>query len=232
MKAKIIYHQTSPKTDCPDGIASAWVAYKAHPNADIEGCSYAYEKLPEVEGYNLIIIVDFSFSKEVLETWANKAEVIVIDHHKTAMADLSTLSERILKKFDMDECGATLAWKTFFPNQEMPAFLEYVRDRDLWNFELEDSEELHEAIASLRYQSMPGVDKLVHVFEIFNMLEKMSAIELKMVFAPWGYQLLKPKRERIVELAQTVPRLTDNRHYTEAEINSASFVFSKYTVVK
>jgi hypothetical protein len=203
MKTKIIYHKMSATTDCPDGIASAWTCRKIYPDADIEGCWYNYEKLPGVEGYEQIIIVDFSFSAAVLEKWAESAKVIVIDHHKTAMADLSVLSDRVLQRFDMGECGATLAWKHFFPDSPMPSFLRYVRDRDLWNFELLYSEEIHEAIASLRYQAMEEIRKDWHVFAVFDMLEPMSEVQIQAVFAPWGYQLLKPKRERIAELATT-----------------------------
>lgn len=35
----------------------------------------------------------------------------------------------------------------------------------------------------------------------------------------------------IVMGVRGLPRLTDNRHYTQEEIDSATFVFSKYTVV-
>ncbi|BBD70645.1 hypothetical protein NIES4072_70120 [Nostoc commune NIES-4072] len=36
----------------------------------------------------------------------------------------------------------------------------------------------------------------------------------------------------IVMGVRNLPRLEDNRHYTDEEINSASFVFSKYTIVE
>jgi hypothetical protein len=197
---KIIYHQTKPGTDCPDGIASAWVCHKAFLDADIEGCVHQGE-LPDVSGYDRLVIVDFSFSAQILEEWAKTKKVIVIDHHKTAMNDLSQLSDHVLQKFDMGECGATLAWKYFFPNEPIPSFLSYVKDRDLWNFDLPFSEEIHEAIASLKYQAYADIDKQKRTFAIFDMIADMSAEQLQTVFAPWGYQLLKPKRERIAELA-------------------------------
>jgi len=212
LKTKIIYHKMSQATDCPDGIASAWVCHKAYPDADIEGCWYNYEQLPSVEGYDQVVIVDFSFPAKVLETWADSIKVVIIDHHKTAMADLSQLSDRILQKFDMGECGATLAWKHFFPHEPMPSFLRYVRDRDLWNFELAYSEEIHEAVASLRYQSMDAIRKDWHVFAVFDMLEPMSETQIQAVFAPWGYQLLKPKRERIAQLAELAQPQELQRH--------------------
>lgn len=101
----------------------------------------------------------------------------------------------------------------------MPIFLTYVRDRDLWNFDLLYSEEIHEAIATLKYQSTPDIDKQSHVFAIFDMLEPMSVEQLQAVFAPWGYQLLKPKRERIAELAQAAtPQVLDNHSILTVEV--------------
>lgn len=200
MKTKILYHQVKPGIDCPDGIAAAWVVAKALPCQEIEGCVYQGE-IPNVEGCDRIIIVDFSFPAVILEEWAQKAEVIVIEHHKTALNDLAGLSDRVLQKFDLNEYGATLAWKHFFPHAEIPVFLEYVKDRDLWDFELDYSEEIHEAVANLKYQQSENFDKLHRAFAIFDMLEQLSRFRLQLILAPIGEKLLKPKRDRIAELA-------------------------------
>ena len=88
----------------------------------------------------------------MLNGWQREGkDVIVIDHHKTAMQSLEGLSDAITKRFDMQECGATLAWKTFFPKEPVPVLLQYVRDRDLWLKELPLTEETHIAFSTLRY---------------------------------------------------------------------------------
>lgn len=220
MKTKVLYHQAKPNVDCPDGIASAWVASKVFPNAEFQGCVYQGD-LPDIEGADKIVIVDFSFPSQTLESWADKAQVVVIDHHKTALNDLKNLSARVLQEFDMSECGATLAWKYFFPNKEMPAFLTYVRNRDLWNFDLDYSEEIHEAISNLKYQS-GSFDKRERAFTIFDMLAKLSSVELQIIFGSVGEKLLEPKRRRIKEIAALAkPAILEDKKILVVEIPEA-----------
>ena len=117
MKSNLVrVHQVKPDIDCPDGIAAAWVLSQLFQDqADYQGWCYEFQKLPDVSNYSKIFIVDFSFPQKVLEDWADQGKSIsVIDHHKTALQDLSGLSDRIRKRFDLDECGATLTRRTFF----------------------------------------------------------------------------------------------------------------------
>lgn len=183
----IIYHEVKPGTPCPDGIASAWVASRALRSADLLGHAYG-QPLPDVLGYKKIVIVDYSFPRPVLEEWEfNGIELVIIDHHKTAMNDLAGLSCAI---FDMQESGATLTWKTFFPDEPCPDWLQYVKDRDLWNFDLPYSEEIHEAVSDIGRE-----------FAQIEVLCKLSSGDLQNLFALKGARLLAPKRQKIVELA-------------------------------
>lgn len=190
MKTVIVYHKVNPTTDCPDGLAASWVAAKVYPDAEIIGCCYGDTP---VFSNSRLVIVDFSFPASQLEKYADDGcEITVIDHHKTAMNDLSNLSSRILAKFDMNECGATLTWKHFFPDKEAPAFLNYVKDRDLWNFDLPYSEEIHECVSSLRKS-----------FTLYDVLEPLTQDELIKLLVPTGIKLLQPKRNRIKEIGDT-----------------------------
>lgn len=190
MKTVIIYHKINPTTACSDGLSAAWVAAKVYPNAEIIGCCYGDTP---VFSNSRLVIVDFSFPASQLEKYADDGcDVIVIDHHKTAMNDLSNLSSRILAKFNMNECGATLTWKHFFPNELAPAFLNYVKDRDLWNFDLPYSEEIHEVVSSLRKS-----------FTLYDVLEPLTQEELIKLLVPTGIKLLQPKRNRIKEIGNT-----------------------------
>jgi uncharacterized protein len=190
MKAAIIYHQAKVGVDCPDGIAAAWVAKRKYPDAALIGASYG-GVVPDIDRseYDRILIVDFSFSREILEKWAKNFELLVIDHHKTAMADLQDFPNAV---FDMEECGATLTWKTLFPEEPLPAVFDYVKDRDLWNFVLPDSEEIHEAMSFIGRKSYQ-----------FDFLCGLSQEDLRSLFAPLGSRLLAPKRKRIAEIATT-----------------------------
>jgi hypothetical protein len=55
-------------------------------------------------------------------------EVTVIDHHAPKFPELEGFANAIL---DADECGATLAWKHFFPGEAQPPILAHVRRRDI-----------------------------------------------------------------------------------------------------
>lgn len=138
----IVYHQVKPGVDCPDGICAAWIAARAFPGAGIEvvGDSYLSEsEYLTADGYALpfspegrkVILVDFSYPKKVLEQILETAESLtVLDHHKSRLPDVSALSPRILGGCDLAECGATCAWKFFFPGIPQPWFLKYVWQRD------------------------------------------------------------------------------------------------------
>lgn len=202
MKTTIIYHQVKEGVDCPDGSAAAWVAHKACPDACIQGATYQSEDVPQFGSGDRVVIVDFSFPRQTIEQWeSDGAEIVLIDHHKTALehlGDLSGFSDRVTLKFDMGECGATLTWKYFFPDKSMPAFLAYVRDRDLWNWDLLHSEEIHEAVSSLKYNYKKHFSESgAHVFDLFDALAKLDSVDLISLIAPLGASLLAPKREKI-----------------------------------
>ena len=191
MTTYIIYHQVKPGIDCPDGIAAAAVAKRKYPEASLLGWTYQSEELPNLKPGNKAIIVDFSFSASVMQSWADSGvDLVVIDHHQTAMNNLSGLSDRILARFDMAECGATLTWKTLFPDQPLPAVLEYVKDRDLWDFLLPETNSIHEAMAALR-RPIALIDRLLD----------MTKEELLWFLMPIGEPLVAPKRQKVEEIA-------------------------------
>lgn len=201
MTTKIIYHQASKGINCPDGFAAAWVAHRVYPDAEIIGCWYQCDKkdLPVVEEGDRLIIVDFSFPSEIIQEWMGiGAEILLIDHHKTALEHLGFLgkehfSESVRSQyiFDMSKCGAVLTWEHFFPTKQVPLFLKYVQDRDLWLKELAYTEEIHEAIS-----------KLGRSFALFDLLyEYPGKNTLFEALAAFGEVLLLPKRLAIAAAA-------------------------------
>lgn len=201
----VIYHQVKPGIDCPDGIAAAWVLSQLFQDqADYKGWCYEFQELPDVSNYSKIFIVDFSFPQKVLEDWADQGKSIsVIDHHKTALQDLSGLSDRIRKRFDLDECGATLTWRTFFGESDpIPAFLKYVKDRDLWNFQFSETEIVHEAISTMRYRLKDfGVAKTKMLFVWYDYLATLNDTQLLDYLKPIGEPRVAPRRTKIEAIA-------------------------------
>lgn len=204
MKTKIIYHQVKKSVDCPDGLAAAWVAHKYYGEGEIIGCWYQCEAedLPKLEQGDRAVIVDFSFPAKILQQWSDAGvEILLIDHHKTAMehlwGDVSQFSESFNGhiEFDMAECGATLAWKYFFPDKPTPLFLQYVKDRDLWNKALLGSDEIHEVVS-----------RLGRSFELYDLLasygfDSIAPVEFR-VLSELGNVLLAPKRKTIAAISE------------------------------
>jgi oligoribonuclease NrnB/cAMP/cGMP phosphodiesterase (DHH superfamily) len=97
----------------------------------------------EVRGRD-VYVVDFSFKRPVCERLARAANFFaVLDHHKTAQAELEGLP---YATFDMERSGAGIAWDYFMQGQRRPWLVDYVEDRDLWRFALPNSREINTGI--------------------------------------------------------------------------------------
>ena len=125
----VIYHD-----NCADGIAAAWVCRRRWPECELVPMNYSDE--PEYERFAgaEVLFVDFSWKRPQLEELARHSKsVTVLDHHKTAEAELAGLCGAF---FDMNRSGCGLAWDALFPGEAMPLALRHIQDRDLWRFEL------------------------------------------------------------------------------------------------
>jgi len=170
-----IYHG-----NCADGFGAAWAVWKRWGDA-VEFVPGIYGKAPpDVTGKN-VLMVDFSYKKALLETMAVTAtSIIILDHHKTAQADLAefTASDitspgpdyeiacgaKIAARFDMEKSGAVLAWEFCFPGKPIPLLLQHIQDRDLWRFALENTREIQAAVFSYPYD-FPTWDNLIEECE-------------------------------------------------------------------
>lgn len=151
---QVIYH-----AHCPDGFAAAWAVWKQlgdeatyHP--------WQYGQEPPAKTGERLIIVDFSFKRpimeQLIETWP---ELLCLDHHKTAQADLEGLPGCF---FDMNRSGAAMAWDYFHGDIHARSWvIDYVQDRDLWHWELPHSREV-----SAWTMAQP------HTFEAWQKLEQ------------------------------------------------------------
>ena len=157
-----IYHD-----NCDDGFAAAYAVWKRFGDeVEYVPCQYGQDA-PDVTDKD-VLIVDFSFKKDVMETLADKARrIIVLDHHKTAQAELDGFikwdcaggpfekkyADRMVSGvgvcFDMEKSGCRLAWEYCFGNSAMPDWFAAVEDRDLWRFELRGTKEISIAIRSM-----------------------------------------------------------------------------------
>jgi len=154
MKTTVIYHG-----NCYDGFGAAWAA-----NKKFFGEGQKVEYIPGLYGMEFpfeawegnLYILDFSFPKQIIgsrqlvdDYVLNIGEFKVIDHHKTAEADLRDYPGCTI--FNMAKSGAVLAWEFFHPGKPVPILLQYVQDRDLWKFEMPFSREIDCYIKSLPF---------------------------------------------------------------------------------
>src|SRR4051812_25219200 len=123
----VIYHYP-----CIDGFGSALIVWK-----------YFKEKFPdklpifkpmnygtiipkEINNLSNILMVDFSFKKEVIKQLLEISnKLLIIDHHKSSCKELEDLDNKY-KIFVMNHSGVGLTWKYFYPNKELPRFLSLI----------------------------------------------------------------------------------------------------------
>ena len=137
----VIYHK-----DCPDGFGAAFGVWllrgeKAQYHPAIHG-----NIPPDVIGQH-VLIADFSYPAEILTEMIRKASsLLVIDHHITAQKELAAISDQY-KIFDMMHSGAYLVWRYLYPAGDVPLFIKYIEDRDLWSKKLPYNEEFSAGLA-------------------------------------------------------------------------------------
>ena len=149
-----IYHG-----NCLDGFTAAWAMWLKYPDAEFVPGVYGQEP-PDVTG-RTVFLLDFSYKRPVLVQMMRQARSItIIDHHKTAEADLCNLDGVSMDDadfsdvnciFDMTKSGARLAWEWFHPSDCVPLFVKLVEDRDLWKFTLPNCRELNAVFFSHPY---------------------------------------------------------------------------------
>jgi len=143
-----IYHG-----NCPDGFGAAW-AVRDSLGSDIVFYKGVHQQdPPDVSGLD-VLLVDFSYKKDVLENMLKTASSItILDHHISAEKDLADLltAGKIKGLFDMNKSGAMLAWQWFNPDKQPPRLIEHIQDRDLWQFKLEGTREIQAALSSYPY---------------------------------------------------------------------------------
>lgn len=162
----VIYHDK-----CMDGFTAAWAIWKRWGDAP-EYVARNYGQMPDLQvGGRHVLIVDFSWPTDVLQALVEQGarSVVILDHHKTAQADLEPFArfkdkpERftppvvasmigdlngggyppILALFDMERSGAGMAWDFVNHDAELrlsrPILVNLVEDRDLWRFAFGDA---------------------------------------------------------------------------------------------
>jgi uncharacterized protein len=170
MKVICIYHG-----NCADGFGAAWAVRYALQNFwnvdSLEFYPGVYQQPPPDVTGKVVVMVDFSYKRPVIEAMAKSAQsILILDHHKSAAEDLAGLdsppsldtmiegevmrgwlpSSGVFARFDMDKSGAMLAWEHFHLS-EPPMLLRHIQDRDLWRFAIPGTREIQANVFSYPY---------------------------------------------------------------------------------
>lgn len=145
MTALVIYH-----ANCYDGFTAAWIARQAMPDCELFEGRYGEEPPYEKAQERKVYIVDFSYPRDqmvkLLHYTGATGSLLVLDHHKTAEANCKGLA---FCEFDMERSGCGMTWEHFFADRCVPAWINRIEDRDLWQFRFDDTKEVHAYVASL-----------------------------------------------------------------------------------
>lgn len=162
MKPLCIYHG-----NCADGFAAA-LAVRLHYGADgVDFHPGVYSEPPPNFLGRQVIMVDFSYKRPTLLAMAAETEsILILDHHKSAAAELVDLPPNVTTIFDMNRSGAVIAWEHFHDDRVPPLFL-HIQDRDLWRFDLRGTREIQAAVFSRPYE-----------FDLWEELLQMDMVEL------------------------------------------------------
>ena len=160
---------------CPDGFCAAYIASKRYPDAKLVPLDHGVEFDFSQVGGKDVLMLDFSLrTRELNDALAASTRSFrILDHHKTAQAVLEGAPYAV---FDMKRSGAGLAWDILFADQGgsliRPWYVDYVEDRDLWNWKLPNSREVCAYLGTLEF-TKDAWDRLDH--PVFN---KGRAVDL------------------------------------------------------
>lgn len=195
---------------CQDGFAAAWAVRKYFDEqgrlGDVMFHPGVYQEMPPDPTGLDVILVDFSYKREVVKLIAGVAEkVTIIDHHKTAIEDLAGLDierDNIRLVFDEKRSGAGLTWDTLFPRQARPDLIDSIEDRDLWNFEKDNTRDITAAIFSHPYDFDVWDDLMEHADGLAgwkDLIRQGAAINRKAAMDMEGMLSQSKRRMQILE---------------------------------
>lgn len=137
--------------NCYDGFTAAWVADRALGSKGyftvLHPCKYGDDPPYDLAKDRDVYVLDFSWPRDKLLSLKTASKsLLVLDHHKTAQAELEGLDFCV---FDLDKAGCRMTWEHFH-DTEPPEILLRIEDRDLWRWKYGDETKcVHAYVASL-----------------------------------------------------------------------------------
>jgi uncharacterized protein len=173
----IVYHER-----CQDGILGLWCANRNSKIENVYACNAGVDPTKHFENENVIFVDICPSFDYMLSVIKQVKKIVILDHHKSS-ADVLEKHKNILEEydnieivFDMHRSGCQIAWDYFFPNESRPFFVDYVADRDLWQWKLPMSKEVNSALYELDYINSSDFSKLDELSNSDNREEHIKKI--------------------------------------------------------
>jgi oligoribonuclease NrnB/cAMP/cGMP phosphodiesterase (DHH superfamily) len=160
----VLYHD-----NCWDGFGAAWAVWFTRRDAatyiarkHTPAHKAADDILEQLVGKH-VLVVDYCFPLDVTHKIMRvAASFLVLDHHVTAAADMEPLPPHN-KVFTTSKSGATLAYGFMHGDAaEVPPFLRYIEDGDLWLKRLPGTDAFRIALSTLPYDFSAWEALIVH----------------------------------------------------------------------
>lgn len=145
-RVAVVYHGY-----CADGYTAALVTKRALTNAGFDvslfPARHGNPPHPAVFKHDGVVVVDFCYPEHIMEKLAKAMgpdQFLCLDHHETASRIMAGKSWAV---YDKERSGGQLAWDHFFAGKPYPQALNWIADRDLWNWRHPDSRAFGRALA-------------------------------------------------------------------------------------
>lgn len=145
----VLYHGS-----CKDGYGAAWAAHLHFGDKADYIPVFHYKPLPVFQPESEIWFLDYCpRAQQLVELLDAGHQVNILDHHAKPTKDvLDSVQHPNLKAIlDLEQSGAVIAWKHFFPRRKVPLLLLYVQDRDIWTQKYEETEAATEGLEALAW---------------------------------------------------------------------------------
>jgi uncharacterized protein len=124
-----------------DGWISAAIIRLQFGDIKFLGWDYGYD-MPVLDDYEMIIMVDISFSHEIMRSLGYNHSIVWIDHHISAIKDSIEWAYTIYNGIRDDKFAACeLTWKHYFPEIKMPELVRLLGRYDCFGHKGTDEEQ-------------------------------------------------------------------------------------------
>ena len=173
---------------CSDGIAASWCFQRKYPSVKLiaivpQDNNIDINELKDKKVYFVDVCTN---EKHLLNIIKVAKKVTIMDHHEIYQNIFANIKEtfthnvKMMKKinitFDKTRSACQIVWDSYF-EEKPPLFIDYIADRDLWQFKLPNSKDVNNAmfhLSKINHSSLTELAKLTD--DEFNLLIKEEYI--------------------------------------------------------